>query len=457
MKKEFIQKIENTKDILTIVLQKAKNSGLAEVEIYTAYGSSLEVSLEKNDINASSYSEETNYGIRVIANHCQGFVTTNDPNTLWESIQEAKTLAIVQNTPDEAMELPDPIDVRSVDGLYLDEIDDVDFEYLVGAAKTSLEEKNLHYPKVNLDSGNFSLSKGFKLVVSTKGIMAAELNSEMSANYMGMAVDGDDIGSFDYDYAIGRNKELFAKNLNHSFSEFLDRCMGGLGAKTISGFKGNILIPPESVFDFLGDLLASMTGTQIRRGRSKFGDKMGNQVASNLLTIFEDARIPGFSGSTAFDREGLPTVPKEVIQNGVLKNFFYNHFEAKKAGLKTSLGNASGGSGSLPSCGPKQLEIMPGETSLAEMLKQTKTILVNRFSGSSDTSSGDFSGVVKGGFLLDGSSKIPIKETLISGNIYGVLNQIAFVSRERKLLYSSSLVPWILIEGIDIVGTDENS
>lgn len=451
-KKDFIQKIENTTDVITSVIQKAKQSGLAEVEIYTAFGSLLDVSLEKNDINASTFSEETNYGVRVIENNCQGFVTTNDPNTLLDSVMEAKTLAISQNTPDSAMELPEPLEVMAVDGLYLDEIDDLDFNYLVETSKNVLEEKRSKYPKVNIDSGSFSLSKGFKLVASSKGILQSELSSEISASYMGMAVDGDDIGSFDYDYALGKNKDLFEKSLQTSFPEFLENCMGGLGAKTIPGFKGNLLIPPESVFDFLGDLLASMTGSQIRRGRSKFGDKLEKKVASELLTIFEDARVPGFSGSTAFDREGLPTVPKDIIKNGVLKNFFYNHFEARKVGLKTSKGNASGGSSSTPSCGPKQLEIMPGKTALQELLSQPKTILVNRLSGSSDMSSGDYSGVVKGGFLLDGSSKIPIKEVVISGNIYETLNQITHITTERKLLYSSSMVPWIFIEGVDVVG-----
>jgi PmbA protein len=93
-------------------------------------------------------------------------------------------------------------------------------------------------------------------------------------------------------------------------------------------------------------------------------------------------------------------------------------------------------------------------TSVSEMMNPDgKAIWVNRFSGSSSGTSGDFSGVIKGGFLLEKGEKIPVKEIQIAGNMYDVLKkQISAVSKERELLGKSTWAPSLLIEGIDITG-----
>lgn len=457
-KQELTKKLASTEEQVSSLIQKAKNQGVDQVEIYAGFYHGNEVSLEKNDINTSVTSEEINFGIRVIADHCQGFVTTNEPHSLEQAIQEAKTLALAQHTPDEAMELPPAVEnaPQPITGLYLEEIDSITVEDVVQSAGKILNWRNENFPLINLDSGEVSLNKSFKLVANSHGILRSEMAASLSASFMGMAIDGDDISSFDYDGATGRSKELFLKDLDHSLEHFGEKCMGGLGAKPVKGFQGDIIIPPWSVFSFLADLLSSLTGSQIRRGRSKFADKLGQQIVSPLLSIFEDPSIPCFAGSSSFDREGVATEPKEIITAGVLKHFFYNHYEAKKAGLASSHGNAAGGYGSTPSCGPKQLQVIPGKSHIKDMLYcDKKTVFVNRFSGTSNAASGDFSGNVKGGAILHKGERIPVKELTISGNVYQALQQIAEVSRERILLGSSSHVPWIKIEGLDIIGMNE--
>lgn len=83
-----------------------------------------------------------------------------------------------------------------------------------------------------------------------------------------------------------------------------------------------------------------------------------------------------------------------------------------------------------------------------------KAIWVNRFSGTNNGSSGDFSGVIKGGFLLENGNKIPVKEIQIAGNLYEILNQqIVAISKERELLGKSTWAPAFLLDGMSITGT----
>ena len=66
--------------------------------------------------------------------------------------------------------------------------------------------------------------------------------------------------------------------------------------------------------------------------------------------------------------------------------------------------------------------------------------------------SGDFSGVVKGGFLIErGEIMHPIKETLIAGNIFDLLRNIKAISKAREWV-ESALLPYMHIEGISITG-----
>lgn len=452
-RQEIENKLKQTSDRAKEILDKCKKENLKEVEIFISYGSDTEISIEKNDINTSTFSEETIYGIRVIENHCQGFATTNDPDTLWDSVQQAKTLATSQNSPDLALELPESSTYSEIHGLYDESIDSVDSSILADFAKEILELRESKFPQISIDNAGVSLSRSFKSVLNTKGIDVSEIRAILNSSYMGMAIAGDEIGSFDYDSGSGRNLETFRNNFFESYHCFAEKCLGNLGAQKIDSFKGNIIVIPETVFDFLGDLISSLTGSMIRRQRSRFGDKINQKVASEILSISDDPLVEGLSGSSRFDREGMGTISKEILSNGVIRNFFYNHYEARFAGLKKSNSSATGGASSTPGCGPKQIHIQAGNTALSDMLcPNTKTILVNRFSGTSDMSSGDFSGVVKGGFFLHNKERFPVKEVTIAGNIYQILNQITAISKERKLLYNSSYVPHLLFEGLDITG-----
>ncbi|WP_411822666.1 TldD/PmbA family protein [Leptospira sp. 'Mane'] len=457
MDKAFIEKkLNEQKNHLESLVKKAKDNGISQVEIFSSYGYAEEVTLEKNDLNNCTATEENMFGIRVIENGSQGFLTTNHFPSLWESIQEARDLARSQTTPDSDLVLPDPQELEKRANQYDESLDSLGLENLVEIAKTTLNWKKELFPKVNLDSGDMSLSKGFKLIVSSKGIGASELGAGISASVMGMAVDGSDVGSFDYDSASGNDYPYFAKKWERAFREFGEKCMGGLGAKTIPGFKGYVLLPPDAVYSFfLGSFIGSLNGTSIRKGKSKMAGKLGKQVASSKLSIWEDPTIDNYAGTTSFDREGQATHTQSILNQGILDTYFYNTYEAKKAGLKNSNGFATGGAQSLPGCGPRQLQIAPGDSNKEDFFKmKEKVLFVNRLSGTSDGPSGDFSGVIKGSYLLENGVKTPVKEVQIVGNVFDALNQIVGISKEGELLGESYWAPYMLLEGFTITGAE---
>ncbi|TGN18572.1 TldD/PmbA family protein [Leptospira idonii] len=460
MNKTSIQKkLDEQKNHLESLVQKAKANGIDQVEIFSSYGYAEEVSLEKNDLNNCTATEENMFGIRVIEKGNQGFITTNHLPSLYESILEARDLAKSQTTPDPDLVLPEAQPLEERPSQYDESLDKLGLSDLVEIAKSSLQWRKENFPKVNIDSGDMSLSKGFKLIVSSKGVNASQLGAGISASVMGMAVDGSDVGSFDYDSASGNDYPYFAEKWKTAFQTFGEKCMGALGAKSIPGFKGYILLPPDAVYSFfLGSFIGALNGTGIRKGKSKMAGKLGTKVADSKLSIWEDPTIDRYAGTTAFDREGQPTRKQSILKEGVLETYFYNTYEAKKAGLSRSNGFATGGAQALPGCGPRQLQIAPGTADKDDFFKlPEKTLFVNRISGTSDGPSGDFSGVVKGSYLLDQGEKIPVKEVQIVGNVYETLNRIVGISKQGELLGESYWAPYFLLEGFTITGMGDGN
>ena len=65
--------------------------------------------------------------------------------------------------------------------------------------------------------------------------------------------------------------------------------------------------------------------------------------------------------------------------------------------------------------------------------------------------SGDFSGVAKGSFVLRrGEAPRPVQETLISGNLYELLGEIAAISRDRRWVEGTVLAPLVRLDGVSV-------
>ena len=94
-----------------------------------------------------------------------------------------------------------------------------------------------------------------------------------------------------------------------------------------------------------------------------------------------------------------------------------------------------------------------GKHTLDSIIKEIrKGVIINRFSGNVNPVNGDFSGVVKGGHLIEnGNITCPVKEVMVAGNIFDSLMNISALSRERKKIFDSFL-PYISIENISFTG-----
>ncbi|MFZ9887212.1 MAG: TldD/PmbA family protein [Myxococcota bacterium] len=432
------------------VVRRGKELGATDVEVCAEYVHQTSVNLEQNDIKGGEVDEHHGLGIRVLLEDRLGFAYVNrlESEAIDDALQDA--LAIARGTKgDPANALPHPRALSAVDGLWDDAIANLPADEAVSLAGELLHAALQVDPRVSVDSGSFTASAAHGAIVSSKGVRAAGSETSVVCGLFGMAVDGDEVGSFDQVFEGARRLTAISPaTLGRRFGEQVLRLLRPVPG---SSYKGKVLFGTETFEEiFVGTLLAAADGDEVFKGRSRLKDKLGHRIASGRLTLTDEGTIPGAIGSAGFDREGMPHRPTVLLDEGVLRNFLYDAKSAHRAGVEPT-GHATGDARSMPSIGTTNLRLSPGTTPESLLLEQLRDgLFVGRFSGSVDSVSGDFSGVAKGSFVVrDGKLGPAVQETLIAGNVFELLERIVAVgdTTHRNFSYEG---PWVLVDGVDV-------
>lgn len=440
------------RELCESLVRNAIQLGAGEAEVYYVRTRKLEVMFEKNDLQVPKGDNYEGIGIRVIRNGSQGFASTNilSRDSLDDALRSA--LAIAAASPaDPNYWLPEPAGITPVPEIYDSHVKNVDLRQVVSQGKLLVEAARGFDSRVTIDSAAFGVQRETRFIANSKGVEAGEDSSSVWCIGMGFARDGQDVSSFDAEYAVScKLQDIDPVSVGRKLAEKVIR---SLGAESIPSFKGSIILTPYAGLDLLIEpLIFSVNAENIQNGQSQWKDKLGSEVSSPLLSITDDPAIPGKVGSTAFDREGVPTRQLAILERGVLNDYLYNCYTARKDG-RMSNGHAVGTDRSVPGIGAMNLVVAPGEIPFGKMVEGvSRGIVVNRYSGSVDPVSGDFSGVVKGGHYVESGEIVkPVKEVMIAGNIYELLRRITAVSKEVMTLENVTL-PYVEMDGCSVTG-----
>jgi PmbA protein len=440
-------------ELLTIcerAVDRALGAGADEAEAFAVREKSINVEVQKNDLQIAKSMMSDGLGIRLFKDRSLGFAFVNafDEKGVGESIERA--LGIASAAPrDDHNGLPEPTGVDYQDGLFDEDAESYGIDRAVEQALAMLRAARDYDPRVTVDVGELAGQHGWKAIVSSKGVRAMEALSVFYCYILGMAKEGETVSSFDYQFdgsvsPAGFDPTAVAR-------KFAENVVGSLGAVQGESFKGPILLAPKAAADVVGyPIEYSIRASTVQKETSKFCGKLGHAVASDLLSVTDDATLKDGFSSSSFDREGLARQILPIVDGGVLRNFLYDSYTARKEGLE-STGHAGGGAGAVPSISTTNLVFSPGETPLEEIVAGIdRGILVTRFSGNVDPVSGDFSGSVKGGRMIRGGKlEEPLCGTMIAGNIFGLLPGISAVSKERERLFSDVL-PYVKLEDVAV-------
>ena len=86
-----------------------------------------------------------------------------------------------------------------------------------------------------------------------------------------------------------------------------ERTLRRLGARQVKTAEVPVVFDPESASEILGTLFSAISGYAVFRNATFLKDRLGEEIASPLVTLVDDGRRPRGLGSRPFDGEGLPT------------------------------------------------------------------------------------------------------------------------------------------------------
>src|SRR3989441_811535 len=162
-----------------------------------------------------------------------------------------------------------------------------------------------------------------------------------------------------------------------------------------------------------------LEGAFNRKGTSAFGGRMGQRVASELVTVIDDGTIPNRRGSLNVDDEGTPTGRTVLIEKGILVGYMQDRLNARLMGMAAT-GNGRRESYAYAPMPRMTNTFMPaGEDDPEDIIKSVRRGLyaVSFGGGQVDITNGKFVFSASEAYLVeDGRVTSPVKGATLIGN-----------------------------------------
>lgn len=171
----------------------------------------------------------------------------------------------------------------------------------------------------------------------------------------------------------------------------------------------------------------------VLEGMSVYKDRIGQQVANELITVIDDGTIPGKRGSAGFDDEGEPTKHNVLIENGILKTYLHDRLSAMKMNASPTGNGRRESYRQRPIPRMTNTIIAPGTDDPESIIADTPNgLLVKKMGGGQvNTVNGDFVFEVSEGYLIEnGKVGAPVRGATLTGNGPKVLMEIDRVASD---------------------------
>ncbi len=244
----------------------------------------------------------------------------------------------------------------------------------------------------------------------------------------------------DYSYGGSRFVAEIPKSADVG-REAAERALSRLGAKKGDSAVLTMAVENRTAGRLPAYLLGPLSGGALQQKRSFLEGKLGETIASPLVTLVDDPLVPKGFGSRLFDGEGIAAKRMPVLEAGVLKTYFIDTYYGKKLQMAPT------------TAGPSNLVWTLGDKDQAALLAAMKDgILVTGFlGGNSNGLTGDFSLGVQGFRVRGGKLAEPVGEMNISGNHLDLWKRLAAVGND-PFPYSSMKTPTLVFEGVQFAG-----
>lgn len=279
---------------------------------------------------------------------------------------------------------------------------------------------------------NYNDSTQNILIANSEGVWAEDTRVRSRLGIESIASDMNDMQTGSYRPGAVKGFEFFKEIDIKSYAREASRIAKTmLGAKYAPSGRMPVIIENE----FGGVIFHEACGhgleaTSVAKELSVFAGKIGEQVASNLVSAVDDGSLPNEWGSSNIDDEGASTQRNLLIENGILKGYMVDKLNGRRMGVE-STGNARRESYKYaPTSRMTNTFILNGTSSLEEMLSSVEDGIYAKYmgGGSVNPSTGDFNFSIMEGYLIkNGKIVEPVRGATLIGNGPEILHKIDMV------------------------------
>jgi PmbA protein len=441
--------------IASDAVQRALAGGATEAECTISEGEEFSVSVRMREVESLKEAGSRGAGIRVLSGQRTGSSYTSDlsPEGIDRMVRAALELLSITSEDPEAG-LPDPQDLGQIGSdlrLYDDAIERMDPEWKIAQAKRAEEVALNTDPRIaNSEGASFDSHLGNRVFANSRGFVGSYRTSSCGLAVSPVAKQN---GSMERDYWYSSARAAAGlETPDYVGRQAAERALRRLNPRKVATQKVPVVFEPRTARSLLDDLFGAVSGSAIYRQASFLAGKLGERIASEALTIVDDATMPGLFGSSPFDDEGVVTRRTVVVERGVLRSYLLNSYSARKLGLKTT-GSASRGITGNAGVGPGNFFIEAGSTPPEKILAGVPNGLyvTTLIGATANTVTGDFSSGAAGLWIENGELAYPVSEITVAGNLKQMLMDLEQIGSDLEFR-GSVASPTLLIREMTVSG-----
>jgi len=417
-----------------------------QAEVFRVWRRETPADFEANRLKLLQTKESSGIALRVVKDGRIGLSATNDPDDIEGLVDRAIELA--EFGAEAKFQLPGPGAYPEVK-LYDPAIEEITVEQMVELGQSMIDALRKADGELLCEARVASAVATIE-VLNSMGGGARYRKSGFSLALEGTLIRGTDM-LFIGDYSSSASPNFETAPLIDATLAQLDMARSTVPAPT---GQVPVLFSPRGVASALiGPITVAFNGKTVHQGASPLVGRLGEKLFDERISLWDDPTIDLRPGNRIIDDEGVPSRRTALVEDGRAASFLYDLQTAGLAGAE-STGSASRSLGSLPYPATSVLMLRAGDAPYAAMLSGIKDgLLVERLlgAGQGNVLGGEFGGNVLLGFRIQNGQVVGrVKDTVISGNVYDVLNRIVAIGDEAAWVGGALSTPPVCCEGVTI-------
>ncbi len=424
------------RQVVEEVLAVALEGGASFAEVFAEDVRRSSVSLDDGRIESLASGRDRGAGIRVVAGGTTGFAHTADLSPA--GLRAAARAAAAAVAADGERRRPSVVATATEPGAVAIDPADVAKDTKVALLRRAEDVARSADTAISQVSARYADSRRRILVANSDGVLAGDDQTRtlFSVNCVASGDAGLQTGHESIGLSIGF--ELFDRyDVEEMAARAAERALTKLRARPAPSGTLPVVIGPGSGGVLFHEACGhGLEADLVRKGASAFANRLGEQVASSLVTLIDDGTMDEEWGRFAIDDEGAPAGRNVLIEDGVLVDYLWDGLRAREEGRASSGNGRRQSYRHLPMVRMTNTYLAGGDTDPSDIIASVANgVYVARLGGGQvNTASGDFVfGMVEAYLIENGEITAPLREGQLIGNGPRVLQQIEAVGNDFEM------------------------